>query len=96
MGETMYYGGSSATYYNRSKYADAGELYWDGGSETVTVITEEYDGTLYMAGTQTSVKKQGDLLETALYREGTSYSGGLYANFELAKLTVRNVTALTV
>lgn len=96
MGESMYYGGSSSTYYTRSKYADSGELYWSDGSVTVTVITEEYDGTLYKAGTNKSIKKQGDLLDTALYREGTSYSGGLYHNFKLAELSTRDVTALTV
>lgn len=76
MGETMYYKGSSSDYYTRSKYADAYELYWSGGDETVSVGTDEYTGALYTAG--------------------TAHSGGLYTNFELAKLTTRDVTALTV
>lgn len=96
MGATMYYGGSDVTYYTRSKYADAGDLYESGGSATVTVITEEYDGLLYKPGTPTTIKKQGDRCEAALYRDGTKYSGGLYTNFKPASIETQNVTALTV
>lgn len=96
MGETMYYAGSSATYYNRTLYASAGELYEDGGSETVYVQGSEYTSPLYEPGSSVTIKQQGKLLETALYREGTSYSGGLYSGFTPASLTTRDVTALTV
>lgn len=76
VGETLYYAGKSEYYYERSKYADAGELYWSDGDETVSVGTDEYTAPLYTAG--------------------TAHSGGLYTNFKLAKLTTRDVTALTV
>ena len=96
MGETMYYAGSSATYYTRSLYAEAGELYWSDGDETVYVQGAEYTSPLYEPGSSVTIKEQGDLLETALYREGTSYSGGLYHNFKLASMITKDVTALTI
>lgn len=96
MGETMYYAGSSSTYYTRSKVADAGELYWSDGDETVYVQGSEYTSPLYEPGSSVTIKEQGNLLQTALYYAGTSYSGGLYANFKPAELKTRDVTALTV
>ena len=96
MGETMYYKGSSATYYTRTLYASAGDLYESGGSETVYVQGEEYTAPLYEPGSSVTVKQQGDLLTASLYYEGAEYSGGLYRGFTPASITTKDVTALTV
>lgn len=55
VGETVYYAGSSADYYTRSKYADVGELYKSGGNELVTVGVTEHTEPLYQPGTKVSI-----------------------------------------
>lgn len=94
-GETVYYAGSSATYYTRSLYASAGELYESGGSTTVYVRGEEYTSPLYEPGSSVTIRQQGNLLKTALYHAGTEYPNGLYTNIELAEIKTRDITALT-
>lgn len=74
----------------------AGTLYKSDGDETVSVATEEYTAPLYVAGSSVSYTEQGEMYEGSLFYPGTEYPNGLYTNFQLAQLTTKEITALTV
>lgn len=67
-------------------YLDDGDYVYRTGSSA---------GTLYEDGGQETVSVGTNEYTSPLYTAGTAYDA-LYTNFELAKLTTRNVTALTV
>ena len=71
-------------------------MYYAGSSSDYYTRSKYADvGELYESGGDETVAVGTDEYTAALYTEGTAYDA-LYTNFELAKLTTRNVTALTV
>ena len=86
-----------------TKYAGAlydadGERVYDLylGDGSYVYRTGDSCGTLYESDGEETVSVGTNEYTAALYTAGTAHSGGLYTNFELAELTTRNVTALTV
>lgn len=88
----LYYKSSSGA------YLAMGETMYYAGSSASYYTRSEYAGygELYWSGGDETVSVGTDEYTGALYTAGTAHSGGLYTNFELAKLTTRDVTALTV
>lgn len=71
-------------------------MYYAGSSSDYYTRSKYADvGELYESGGDETVSVGTDEYTAALYTAGTAYDA-LYTNFELAKLTTRNVTALTV
>ena len=88
----LYYKSSSGA------YLPMGETMYYAGSSSDYYTRSKYAdvGELYESGGDETVSVGTDEYISPLYMAGTTHSGGLYTNFELAKLTTRNVTALTV
>lgn len=72
-------------------------MYYAGSSSDYYTRSKYADaGELYESGGDETVSVGTDEYTAALYTAGTAHSGGLYTDFELAKLTTKDVTALTI
>lgn len=88
----LYYKSSSGAYIPMDE-----TMYYEGSSKDYYTRSKYADaGELYEHGGDETVTVGVEEYSPALYTAGTAHSGGLYTDFELASISTRNVTALTV
>ena len=87
------YGVINATLYTKSgstyKALSYSKYYVNGTVSTIYKRGSKYPDTLYLGGGDVTVRKQGNLLKTALYYAGTNR-----ASLKLATFTTREVPAV--